>query len=167
MRNCSLADKAYYTQEVNYDDIKVGDLVTWGLGIIAMEVTKKFDTHVVVDGDQVYLEDGEVAGGATYNVFKSEEIMLVYPVKSDGKGESPEDVVSQPSHYTRWPIQPLAFIERNGFEFWRGNIVKYVSRAGFKLYPGKDEVESEIIDLEKVKRYADARINILRGEVEL
>jgi len=74
------------------------------------------------------------------------------------------DVVENPAHYTRWKIEPITFIMRNGFEFWRGNIVKYVSRAGFKLYPGQDVVESEITDLRKVIRYAEMRINQLSGE---
>lgn len=78
--------------------------------------------------------------------------------------QTEEDVVNQPSHYARWVIEPITYIMRNGFEFWRGNIVKYASRAGHKLYPGKDAVESEIIDLEKVKRYCDMRINLLQGE---
>jgi hypothetical protein len=56
---------------------------------------------------------------------------------------------------------------RNGFEFWRGNIIKYASRAGYKLYEGKSQDESEIIDLEKVKRYCDMRINQLNGEEKL
>jgi hypothetical protein len=56
---------------------------------------------------------------------------------------------------------------RNGFEFWRGNIIKYASRAGFKMYEGKTEVESEIVDLEKVKRYCQMRINQLKGETKL
>lgn len=77
------------------------------------------------------------------------------------------DVVTEPAHYTRWKIEPITFIMRNGFEFWRGNIVKYVSRAGFKFYPDKTEVESEIIDLEKVIRYAEMRINQLKGETKL
>jgi hypothetical protein len=78
-----------------------------------------------------------------------------------------DDVVYTPNHYARWSIEPITFIMRNGFEFWRGNIVKYASRAGYKIYDGKDAVESEITDLEKVKRYADMRINQLKGEVEL
>jgi len=78
-----------------------------------------------------------------------------------------EEVVVRPSHYARYLIEPVTFIMRNGFEFWRGNIVKYASRAGHKLYPGKDEVESEIIDLQKVIRYAEMRINQLQGETVL
>lgn len=77
------------------------------------------------------------------------------------------DIVVKPSHYTRWAIEPITFIMRNKMEFWRGNIVKYGSRAGFKTYDGLDAVESEIADLEKVRRYAEMRINELKGEVEL
>lgn len=77
------------------------------------------------------------------------------------------DIVSAPSHYTKWAIQPITFIMRNGFEFWRGNIVKYAARAGYKLYDGMDAVQSEITDLKKVIRYAEMRINLLNGEKEL
>lgn len=81
--------------------------------------------------------------------------------------KEPADVVVEPAHYTRWVIEPITYIMRNGMEFWRGNIVKYASRAGFKLYDGKDAVESEITDLKKVIRYAEMRINQLRGEITL
>ena len=77
------------------------------------------------------------------------------------------DVVNRPSHYARWAIEPITFIMRNGMEFWRGNLIKYSTRAGYKKYDGKDMVESEITGLEKVKRYCDMRINQLRGETQL
>lgn len=77
------------------------------------------------------------------------------------------DIVNKPAHYTKWVIEPITFIMRNGFEFWRGNIVKYAARAGSKLYAGMDERESEITDLRKVIRYAEMRINQLNGEDEL
>ena len=81
--------------------------------------------------------------------------------------EHKEDVVNEPEHYARWPIEPITYIMRNGFEFWRGNLIKYSSRAGYKLYSGKSQVESEIIDLEKVIRYAEMRINQLNGKEKL
>ena len=81
--------------------------------------------------------------------------------------EEPEDTIANPKHYARWAIEPVTLIMRNGFEFWRGNIIKYASRAGFKLYPGMDEVESEITDLRKVIRYSEMRINQLEGEMVL
>ena len=81
--------------------------------------------------------------------------------------EHTSDIVNEPKHYARWAIEPITYIMRNGFEFWRGNIVKYASRAGYKMYEGKTQVESEIIDLEKVIRYANMRINQLNGEEKL
>jgi hypothetical protein len=83
------------------------------------------------------------------------------------KHAAEEDVVHQPNHYARWAIEPITFIMRNGMEFWRGNLIKYSTRAGYKQYDGKDMVESEITDLEKVKRYCDMRINQLNGETQL
>jgi hypothetical protein len=77
------------------------------------------------------------------------------------------DIVNEPTHYARWDIEPITYIMRNGFEFWRGNIVKYASRAGYKMYEGKTQVQSEIIDLEKVIRYSQMRINQLNGEDKL
>lgn len=79
----------------------------------------------------------------------------------------PTDKVKNPSHYAKWSIQPISFIMRNGFEYWRGNIVKYASRAGFKTYEDMTTSESEIVDLQKVIRYAEMRINQLNGKVEL
>lgn len=90
-----------------------------------------------------------------------------YDFPECGDVQPTEDVIHKPSHYARWKIEPKTFIMRNGFEFWRGNIVKYASRAGHKMYPMMDEVQSEITDLQKVIRYAEMRINQLNGEVEL
>ncbi len=81
--------------------------------------------------------------------------------------EHTADIVNEPKHYARWTIEPITYIMRNGFEFWRGNIVKYASRAGYKMYEGKTQVQSEIIDLEKVIRYSQMRINQLNGEDKL
>ena len=81
--------------------------------------------------------------------------------------EHTADIVNEPKHYARWAIKPITYIMRNGFEFWRGNIVKYASRAGYKMYEGKTQVQSEIIDLEKVQRYCQMRINQLNGEEKL
>ena len=87
--------------------------------------------------------------------------------KESVMAEHTADIVNEPKHYARWVIEPITYIMRNGFEFWRGNIVKYASRAGYKLYEGKTQVESEIIDLEKVQRYCQMRINQLKGKDKL
>ena len=65
------------------------------------------------------------------------------------------DHPSDPAHYNELPVEPIEFIMENGFEFWRGNIIKYASRAGFK--------GNEIDDLRKIIRYAQFRINQIEG----
>ena len=74
-----------------------------------------------------------------------------------------DDVVNEPEHYARWKIEPITYIMRNGFEFWRGNIIKYVSRSGSKVYDNQTQVQSEITDLRKAMRYCEMRINSLEG----
>jgi len=103
-------------------------------------------------------------------VIKSEWNRLIKEredFKENVLAEHTSDIVNEPQHYARWKIEPITYIMRNGFEFWRGNLIKYSSRAGYKLYEGKNQVESEIIDLEKVIRYAQMRINLLNGEEKL
>lgn len=78
-----------------------------------------------------------------------------------------DELVNEPSHYTKYAIEPKNFIIRNDMEFWRGNIIKYASRAGSKMYPDKDARESEIVDLKKAIRYAQMRINQLNGEMDI
>lgn len=75
-----------------------------------------------------------------------------------------QEIVTRPEHYTKFKVEPITFIMGNNLGFAVGNIIKYAVRAGSKLYPGKDAVESEILDLEKVRRYAEMRINQLRGK---
>ena len=67
---------------------------------------------------------------------------------------SDKEVIS-PDHYTVWKMEPITFIMENRMEFWRGNVIKYVARAGFK--------GSEVQDLEKAIRYLEMRINELSG----
>jgi len=75
-----------------------------------------------------------------------------------------KNVVVKPEHYSRWEIEPITFTMVNRMEGWRSNIIKYGSRAGYKKYDGMSQVESEIVDLEKAKRYCDMRINQALGK---
>ena len=75
--------------------------------------------------------------------------------------------MSDPDHYTRYDIEPATFIMRNKLDFWRGAIIKYTCRAGYKAVPGLTTAQAEIADLEKAIRFAQMRINQLNGEVDL
>lgn len=76
--------------------------------------------------------------------------------------ETETDIINKPNHYARWVIQPLTYIMANGMEFWRGNVIKYATRAGYKQYDGMDMWESEITDLRKAIRNAEARIEQIK-----
>ena len=79
--------------------------------------------------------------------------------------DAEENIVTKPKHYHNFEIEPSDFIMKNQLSFWKGNIVKYASRAGLKEYDGMDKVESEITDLRKAIRYAEMRINQLEGKL--
>lgn len=78
--------------------------------------------------------------------------------------KSSDDIVHKPDHYARFKIEPITMIMENEMEFWRGNLIKYASRAGYKTYDGKTQKESEITDLQKIIRYATMRINQIEGK---
>lgn len=69
----------------------------------------------------------------------------------DGVGRN--DPVNRPSHYTRGAIEVIDFIEDQGLGYRLGNVVKYVSRAGFK--------SNTVEDLKKARWYLDREITAL------
>lgn len=72
-----------------------------------------------------------------------------------------------PTHYASLGLySAIHVIEKWGLGYHVGNAVKYVQRAGKKLYDGKDAVESELIDLKKARWYMQRRIHQLDPENE-
>jgi len=61
------------------------------------------------------------------------------------------DAVFRPSHYARWPVEPVSFIAYNGLDFLTGNCVKYLMR-----HDAKNGLE----DLYKARRYLDMLISL-------
>lgn len=43
-----------------------------------------------------------------------------------------EDIINSPSHYTKWWIEPLEYINSNKMSYMEGNIIKYLTRYRFK-----------------------------------
>ena len=62
---------------------------------------------------------------------------------------------THPQYYSRFAIEPLAFIEANKLDFLQGNIIKYVCR-----FDQKDGLR----DLEKARYYLDRLIAREKGE---
>lgn len=62
-----------------------------------------------------------------------------------------DDVISHPSHYTQG-IECMDYIESHKLNYARGNVIKYVTRAGLK------DASKEVEDLEKARWYLDREI---------
>ena len=75
-----------------------------------------------------------------------------------------ENLITKPKHYEVFNIEPVSFIMKNDLSFWKGNIIKYVMRAGLKTYDNQGKTQSEITDLQKAIRYCEMRINQLEGK---
>ena len=76
-----------------------------------------------------------------------------------------DDIIETPKHYARYKIQPRRYCMENNFEYWRGSVIKYVSRAGFKDYEGKTPIESEILDLRKAEEFIKYRREALEEKL--
>lgn len=130
--------------------------------------------HKMVKADKLAIEKdntvvmpfqvpNEVACGITGNCTPEEPMPLIpaidpvtllgllQPVTADLNPE-----VHSPSHYTRGGIETIDFIEAKGLGFHLGNVVKYVSRAGFKQ-------DAKIQDLEKAMWYLNREIARLKS----
>ena len=68
------------------------------------------------------------------------------------------DNINHPSHYTDGNIEVMDFIEDKQLNFTRGNVIKYVSRAG------KKDPNKELEDLRKAMWYLNREIERLEKE---
>lgn len=70
------------------------------------------------------------------------------------------DVINHPDHYTGGggKVEPIELIESQGLNFNRGNVVKYVTRAGRKKSKGKTLLAKELEDLNKAAFYLQREI---------
>ena len=71
-----------------------------------------------------------------------------------------QDMINNPSHYTHGGIETIYYIEAKGLDknFNLANVIKYVSRAGYKI--------SKVEDLKKAMFYLDREIRKLEASEE-
>ena len=62
-------------------------------------------------------------------------------------------MVNSPSHYTRGNIEVWDFIRDQGLNYFRGNAIKYICRAGYK------SPQTEVEDLKKAIHYLENELN--------
>ena len=67
--------------------------------------------------------------------------------------------ITSPSHYNRGSIQVWDFIRDQGLNYFRGNAIKYICRAGFK------SPQTEIEDIKKAIHYLENELqHALQGD---
>lgn len=104
------------------------------------------DSADIVVGDEQLVCPGTMED-ATLCRCPRRHIMQEAPAES----ENADNPVSHPNHYTAYPGVEIIDLTKH-LNFCRGNVVKYVSRAGQKA--GVDELE----DLKKARQYIDFEI---------
>ena len=67
------------------------------------------------------------------------------------------DIINHPLHYCDGGIETIDFIEAKGLDFYLGNAVKYISRAG------KKDPDKMVEDLQKAIWYLQRKIKRLEG----
>jgi hypothetical protein len=84
-----------------------------------------------------------------------------FPCETAGDAKScgnnpyaPPDKVN-PTHYSRWKMQPIEFIAVNDLPFWVANVIKYTMR-----FDAKDGLQ----DLYKAREYLNIKIRQLEGK---
>jgi hypothetical protein len=95
-----------------------------------------------------------------YN-FAEEELDLISDISKRLIAEKAEknDVISHPPYYTQG-IECMDYIESHKLNYARGNIIKYVTRAGLK------DTLKEVEDLEKARWYLDREIERVKAVKE-
>jgi len=68
------------------------------------------------------------------------------------------DKVVHPPHYNKGKIEVWDFIVDQNLDFFDGNFIKYVCRAGFK------EGVDALSDLKKAREYLEKKIQMLEAE---
>lgn len=85
-------------------------------------------------------------------VLEDELGVKITPINVSRSHLPPHDPVNHPSHYTDGQIEVSDFIADKNFNFFLGNVIKYVSRAG------KKDPTKYLEDLKKAEWYLKREI---------
>lgn len=152
-------------------------------GIIGIIISRGYNEYLDENDKQQSFEEYQIEADKYYQC-NEDEIELYNPIIEEGKYLTKdiidckmfmdyekckcetdnqnktqiEDVVNHPSHYTDGKIEVMDFIEDKKLNFARGNVIKYVSRAG------KKDKNKELEDLRKSSWYLNREIQRLEKE---
>ena len=139
-------------------------------GIIGIIIARGYNEYLNENDKQQSFEEYQIEADKYYQC-NEDGIELCNPIIEEGECETQnneeidnqnktqiDDVVNHPSHYTSGKIEVMDFIEDKKLNFARGNVIKYVSRAG------KKDKDKELEDLRKSSWYLNREIQRLEKE---
>ena len=131
--NCEFYYKKYLNEEIEVDKSKLKDSDVESITIgQALQSICDIPPQIKIDSDKI------------------KEVNV----------DDENDPVNHPSHYVDGNIEVMDFIEDKQLNFARGNVIKYVSRAG------KKDPNKELEDLKKSMWYLNREIERLEKENE-
>lgn len=136
-------------KEIKIGDYSVKDILSLHSKVYNIKVNDSKIEKFVLKKSERNVLPFKSSKGATK--VKKKEMKIEVNLEEDNS-------IVQPSHYERYDIEPINFIMINDLPFYAGNVIKYVTRAGYK------EGVSEERDLQKARRYIDMRLNQLEGK---
>ena len=86
----------------------------------------------------------------------AQEQLDYYARKIEQTQQKNKTAINHPEYYSSGGIEAIDFIEAHNLNFSRGNVIKYVTRAGRK------DGEEELTALEKAKWYLDREIERIK-----
>ena len=123
-------------------------------------ITNKKSNHGIEETDpgiNVELENGEIWRIVPdANVIRLNKAYPPFPIPNVSR-ESIDNPI-KPSYYNDTKITPFDVIDDWGLNFYEGNAIKYIKRAG------KKDGNSRLQDLKKVREYIDHEIKAEEGK---
>lgn len=83
---------------------------------------------------------------------------VVLPSTNDVISHPIDNPITHPAHYTDGKIEVWDFIADKNLDYFLGNVIKYVCRAG------KKDPDKRIEDLKKARAYIDKQIELWESE---
>lgn len=153
MTKFHLGDRVRINQKHYYADGKVGIVKDINMDDPHPYLVQFENYQATVGDNDVFTED-QLRPADIVALSDEEDTLAAEKAEKDLSW----DAVNHPPHYNRFPVEVIQITEH--LDFLLGNVVKYVTRAGYK--EGVDELE----DLRKAEFYLKRKIANIEKERE-
>jgi hypothetical protein len=104
---------------------------------------------------KTYAPPPGILADRTVNRVELMDVVSAYPQTA----AKTDDLINHPAHYTDGEIEVWDYIDDKSLGYFKGNAVKYISRAGKKSH------DTEIQDLEKAIAYLNREIERIKKNI--